>query len=358
MPEFLSYEYFNNTVLTYIIFAASLLGSLIIVKLILHFILKRVRRLAAKSKGTNDEAAVSGFIKYFKPIAYFLVVYLNLQILYLQPAVTKVLSVAVLTLVTLAGAKLTTSLVTVLLKKYWENSSKNENNQHAIKWILFFIKAVIWLIAIFLFLDNAGIKINSLITGLGIGGVAVAFAAQAILSDIFCFFTIFFDKPFELGDFIVSGDKTGTIEHIGLKTTRLRALSGEQIILSNSDLTGSRINNFKTMVKRRILFTIRVTYATDHETLRNIPALIKSVIEGVEGTSFERAHFFSYGLSSLDFEVVYYVLTNDYNAYMDINQEVNLRIKEAFDKQGIGFALPAQTVFVQAAAPNTAEEKA
>ena len=160
-----------------------------------------------------------------------------------------------------------------------------------------------------LFLDNIGVKISSLITGLVIGGIAIAFAAQAILVDVFCCFTIFFDKPFEVGDFIKTGEHSGTVEHIGLKTTRLRAPNGEQIVLANSDLTKSRINNFKTLEERRVLFTIGVTYETSSEKRRQIPDMIKEIVTSMEDVRFGRAHFCRYGAYSLEFEIVYFVLS-------------------------------------------------
>ena len=205
--------------------------------------------------------------------------------------------------------------------------------------------------SIILLFDNLGLNITSLLAGLGIGGVALAFSAQSILVDLFCWFTIVFDKPFVVGDFILVGDKSGTVESIGVKTTRLRSLNGEQIILANSDLTKSRINNFKTLVERRVLFKVGVTYDTSSDQLKNIPQLVKTCVEETEGTRFGRTHFVAYGAYSLDFEIVYYVLSNDYDVYLDRLQSVNLKLKEAFEKANIGFAYPTQTLLVQ----NTSE---
>ncbi|NLI55091.1 MAG: mechanosensitive ion channel family protein, partial [Clostridiales bacterium] len=224
---------------------------------------------------------------------------------------------------------------------------KDESGQLAVKWMARIAKILIWALALILFLDNIGVKITSLVTGLGIGGVAIAFAAQNVLTDIFCFFTIFFDKPFELGDFIIAGDHMGTVEHIGVKTTRLRALGGEQLVVSNADLTGSRIRNFKTMQQRRVLFTLGVTYNTPSEKLRKIPEMIKQVVEETENATFSRAHFAAYGAYSLNIEIVYYVLTSDYDQYMDINQRINFGIMEGFERLGVSFAFPTTTVQVE-----------
>jgi small-conductance mechanosensitive channel len=185
------------------------------------------------------------------------------------------------------------------------------------------------------------------VAGLGIGGIAVALAAQAVLGDLFSYFSILMDRPFELGDFIIIDDYMGTIEHIGIKTTRIRSLGGEQLVFSNTDLTGSRIRNYKRMEQRRIVFRIGVVYQTPVEKLKEIPGIIKGIMDAIPEARTDRAHFASYGDSSLDFEIVYYVLTGDYNKYMDIQQEINLSLAEEFERRGIEFAYPTRTLFIE-----------
>jgi len=236
------------------------------------------------------------------------------------------------------------SILLFFIGNYIEKKIDGANRNNIYQWINRMVEVVIWSIALILFLDNIGIQITSLVTGLGVGGVALAFAAQSILVDLFCSFTIFFDKPFEIGDFIIIGDQMGTVEYIGLKTTRLRALSGEQLILANSDLTKSRIRNYKSMEERRILFNIGVTYDTELDKLKEIPGLIKNIINNIKQTRFGRAHFYAYSASGLDYEIVYFVLSSDYDTYMDINQEIFFRIKEEFEKRGINLAFPTQTL--------------
>ncbi|MDP2942472.1 MAG: mechanosensitive ion channel family protein, partial [Candidatus Omnitrophota bacterium] len=211
---------------------------------------------------------------------------------------------------------------------------------------LIVVKVLIWGGAIILFLDNLGFKISAIIAGLGIGGVAVALAAQAILKDLFSYFSIIFDQPFKIGDFIIVGDLMGTIEYIGIKTTRIRSLGGEMLIFSNSDLTDSRLRNYRLMEKRRVVFKLGVVYETSRERLKEIPKIIENSIKNVKDTMFDRAHFFSYGDFSLIFEIVYYVVGADYNKYMDIQQEINFAIKEEFERKGIEFAFPTQTLYV------------
>ena len=196
-------------------------------------------------------------------------------------------------------------------------------------------------------MDNMGFEISAVVTGLGIGGIAVALAAQTILGDLFNYFVIIFDQPFKAGDFIVVDGKMGVVEKIGIKTTRITSISGEQIILSNTDLTKSRIHNYKQMERRRIEFGFGVKYSTDPEKLERIPAMVREIIEGIDGAEFDRAHFKNFGDSSLDIVVVYYVKTSDYISYMDIQQEINLAIFRKMKNEGVSFAFPSRTVYLQ-----------
>ena len=196
-------------------------------------------------------------------------------------------------------------------------------------------------------LDNFGIDVTALIAGLGIGGIAVALAMQNILGDLFGSLTIVLDKPFEVGDFLIVGDTLGTVEKVGLKTTRLRSLSGEQIVIANGDLLGSRIRNYKRMQERRILFSLGVAYDTPADKLERIPDMVQEIVEMQEYTRFDRAHFARFGDSTLDFEIVYYMRTPDYRTFMDIQQTINLALFRRFEEEGIQFAFPTRTVHVR-----------
>jgi len=182
------------------------------------------------------------------------------------------------------------------------------------------------------------------LASLGIGGIAVALAMQNILGDLFASLSIAIDKPFVIGDFIVLGEEMGTVEQVGLKTTRIRSLGGEQIILSNNDLLQSRIRNYKRLQERRAVFAIGVTYDTPADKLERIPELIRQAIEAQADARFDRAHFKSFGASSLDFEAVFYVLKPDYNVFMNVQQAINLQLVRSFAGQGIEFAFPTQTL--------------
>lgn len=208
-------------------------------------------------------------------------------------------------------------------------------------------KIALWVILSLIILDNLDVEINSLITSLGIGGIAVALAVQNILGDLFSSLSITLDKPFSIGDFIVVGEFEGTVDDIGLKSTRIRSLDGEEVVFSNSDLLNSRIRNYKKMEERRISFSIGVTYGTPGEKLAQIPAIIEETITPIANVRFERAHFKTMGDYSLDFAIVYHVLVPEYATYLDIQQQINLTLYNRFAQEGIEFAYPTQTVIFE-----------
>ncbi|MDR1829401.1 MAG: mechanosensitive ion channel family protein [Candidatus Fibromonas sp.] len=227
-----------------------------------------------------------------------------------------------------------------------------KNNPNAIKNAGFTIisglgKFLIWAVILLLILDNLGVKVFSLMAGLGVGGIAVALAVQRILGDLFASISIMIDKPFEIGDFIAIGDIRGTVESIGIKTTRIRSITGEQIIISNSDLLDSRVSNFKRMLERRITFTFGVTYQTAKESLHKITDLVKNIIEAQSGSRFDRGHLKGFDASSIEYEFVYWVTSPNYVAYMDVQQKINLAVIDAFAERKIELARPTQTVFLQ-----------
>jgi small-conductance mechanosensitive channel len=242
-----------------------------------------------------------------------------------------------------------TGIVSYLIERYRERQVEIDPGGATVIGAMSFVaRTLVWSVAVLLILDNLDIDVTALITGLGIGGIAVALALQNVLSDLFASLSIVLDKPFVVGDFVVVGEFLGTVEYVGLKTTRLRSLSGEQVVFSNSDLLGSRIRNFKRMNERRAVFQLGVTYDTPAAKLRAIPGMIQSVVEAQANTRFDRSHFRAYGAFSLDYETVYFMRVADYNAYMDTQQAINLEIFSRFQAEGIDFAYPTQTVFVNA----------
>jgi small-conductance mechanosensitive channel len=206
---------------------------------------------------------------------------------------------------------------------------------------------VFLVVVVLIGLSNLGVDITALIAGLGVGGIAVALAAQNVLGDLLASLSIVLDKPFVIGDFIVAGDYKGTVENIGIKTTRLRSLSGEEIVLSNKDLLESRIQNFKRMWRRRVVLKVGVIYSTTAEVLEKIPVWMKAIVTSEAKLDFDRCHFSGFGASSLDFEMVFFVNDSDYNLYMDIQQRVMLSIFKKFNEEKVEFAFPTQSLFIE-----------
>jgi len=208
------------------------------------------------------------------------------------------------------------------------------------------LKIALWIIAVIFILSNLEYNVTSLIAGFGIGGIVIAFGLQTVLQDLFASFSIYVDKPFVPGDFIIVGNDLGVVKRIGIKSTRIQHLGGQELVISNRELTDTRVHNYKKMEKRRVAFLIGVTYQTPTEKLKRIPGMIKEIIARIEAAEVDRVHFKKYGDFSLIFEIVYYIGTNDYNVYMDTQQTINLTIKEQFEKEQIKFAYPTQTVFL------------
>lgn len=234
-------------------------------------------------------------------------------------------------------------LVSAWLSRY-RLTPQGSEQATALGALSFVARVLLWALVLLLSLDNLGFDITTLVASLGIGGIALGLAVQNILGDLFASLSIVFDKPFRVGDFITLDAYMGKVEHVGLKTTRVRSLSGEQIVFANSDLIKSRLRNFANLEERRVAFTLNVTYRATHDQLARIPRLIQEIIEAQAPVRFDRAHFQSFGTSALIFEIVYFVLDPDYNLYMDIQQGINLRIVKGFEAEGISFAYPTPSL--------------
>jgi small-conductance mechanosensitive channel len=346
IQEIIEQTFLGNRIMDYLICIFLILAGFVVIKTFQYFLLKRLKKWAEKTTTTIDDFLIRVIKSTLLPLAYFGVFYLSVNTLTLNPMLKKIVDIIGMAILTLFAARLITVLISYGFNVYATKRAKDIALERSLNGILRIVNLIVWGLAIVFFLDNLGFKITAVIAGLGIGGVAVALAAQAILGDLFSYFAIIFDRPFEIGDFIIIGEYLGTIEHIGIKTTRIRSLGGEQVVFSNTDLTNSRVRNYKRMGKRRVVFKLGVTYQTHLEQLKDIPGIIENTIKNVKETAFDRSHFFSYGDFSLVFEVVYYVMSRDYNKYMDIQQEINFTIKEKFEARSIEFAYPTQTLYL------------
>ena len=338
------YNFLGNTAKDYAVALGALLALLLVFNVFQRLILAKLRKVAEKTKTDIDDALIKIFQSIRPPFYVLLALWLVLRFLSLADFVQKIID-AVFVIYVVYQVIIS---VQILIDYVVSKKIKEEKESKSVVGLLSKIsKGVLWTLGILLILSNLGVNVTSLIAGLGIGGVAVALALQSILGDLFSSFAIHFDRPFSVGDFIIVGKDMGTVEKIGIKTTRLTSLQGQEIVISNAELTSSRINNYKKMRKRRVVFSFGVTYDTPLEKLRKIPQMIKDIIDPMELADFDRTHFHSFGDSALLFEAVYYVETGDYNQYMDINQEIHFKIKEIFEREHISMAFPTQTIYLE-----------
>lgn len=342
-----SQGYLGNTVGEYTVSIVAFFVFLIALKLVQKVITRGFRKMAERTKTDIDDMLVRVINSFHPPFYSFLAFYLALRFLSIDPTLSRVLDVVIVSWVAYQAVVALQIILDYAVKKRFQGEDEEDpDTRSAVRFIRNLVRASLWVVALLLVLSNLGVDITSLVAGLGIGGIAVAFALQNILGDLFSSFVIHFDKPFKVGDFIVVGEHMGTVERVGIKTTRIRALQGEEIVISNQELTGARIQNFKRMDERRVVHGIGVTYDTPAEKMERIPDIIGSIVDPIDGVRFDRAHFKGFGASSLDFEVVYYILSSDYNEYMDLQQKINMAILRAFEAEGVSFAFPSQTVYL------------
>lgn len=340
----------DNSLQQWSIAVTATIFIVLLLRLILRLAAHRLAALARLTETRWDDIVV-GLIGRTNLLFLFIVgLFFGSLFLELPAHIRSVLSSLLIISLLLQTGIWGVSFITSLLEFYrLRAQKKNPAAITSINVIGLISKFILWSSILLLALNNLGINVTSLIAGLGIGGVAVALAIQNILGDLFASLSIVLDKPFVNGDFLIIGEFMGSVEYIGLKTTRIRSLSGEQLVFSNSDLLGSRIRNYGRMFERRVVFSIGVTYQTPREKLKLIPEIIRKAIETKNKTRFDRCHFMKYGDYALMFETVFYVSSPDYNIYMDIQQAIYFEIHERFEQEHIEFAYPTQTLYVSQA---------
>jgi len=335
----------------------SLLTSLVI-SVVLFFVLIALKKpiialfssFAKKTENDTDDFIVGMFEKMSRLFFGVVAIYVGLKILVLPSWLDKTVNALFIAVVFWQVAIFAKDLANFMLDKYIRKSRSIEDGAEVgnmMTPVRFVINFLIWALALLLILDNMGVDVTSLIAGLGIGGIAVALAVQNILGDLFASMSIVLDKPFVVGDFIVVGDKRGVVENIGIKTTRIKALDGEQVVISNSNLLSSIVHNYKKMQERRVAFSFGIVYESSLENIKAIPGIIKEIVEKQEGGRFDRAHFARYGDSSLDFDVVYFINSGDYTVFMNIQQAINLEMFERFAAMGVEFAYATRTIYTK-----------
>ena len=321
------------------------LATLLLAKLLLT---KHFRRWAEKTKNEFDDFVVELLASLPKTFLFLAAALFAWNFAPLSPEnlAGRLLFAAFLLMAIAQAARVSREILSFSFRKIWrgETSSRQATVTHALEML---VGIFLWAAGLLLLLGNLGFDISALVASLGIGGVAVAFALQKILGDLFSSFAIFFDRPFEIGDYIVVGVDSGVVKKIGLKSTRLQTLQGEELVVANAELSGARVQNFKKLRRRRLVFSFGVEYSTPVEKVAKIPALIREIIDKQEGATPDRVHFRKFGDSALEFEAVFFFDGGEFAAALDIQQAVNLEILRRFEKEGIAMAFPTQTVFVR-----------
>jgi small-conductance mechanosensitive channel len=330
------------------------LAAFAALKILKIFLLSRLKKLSEKTSTDIDDTLISILDGVSGPFYLVAAIYLAGLWAPLPELISRLLFVVFLVFLAYEVVRALQKVTDYVVCRYLDSHAGEDGeevgcdkNESVIKAATSIIKALLWILAALVVMGNLGINVTSLVAGIGIGGIAIALALQNILSDVFSSFSIYADKPFEVGDFIVIGTDKGVVEHIGIKSTRIRTPQGEQLIVSNKELTSARIQNFQKMEKRRVVMAIGVTYGTSEEKLANIPAMIKRIIDDEDKAEYDRCHFFNFGDSSLDYEIVFYVDSADYGVHMDVRQRINLAIYRSFVAEGIEFAFPSQTVYLE-----------
>lgn len=337
-----SHTYFNNSLFNYII---ALLIFISIVLAITIFIRLVIKRIPLEDRVSNQflAAVIETFRKRLIYISYALAVYAALTYLTTSKIVTSVIDKAVIVYISI----IVIFAITDILKDINTDSLAKTGKNKVPAGIITILKALVWIAGLLFIFSNLGYNVSTFITGLGIGGIAVALAAQNILGDLFNYLVILFDKPFAKGDLIQFNTAIGRVEYVGIKSTKIRSSNGELLSVSNTDLTKTIIHNYEMAAKRRNVSVIGVEYETSVEMVHKIPALLEQAVRSVKEAEFARVHFSAFNTSSLDFELVYFVLTNDYTEYTKGVQAVNFAILDIFAKEGINFAYPAQRMINQ-----------
>jgi len=337
-------QYLPDYLLPYTKALIIFIGIAVITRIIFGIFIAWFASKSQKTDNNIDDLVVT-FLKSFRPPFYLILAgILAVQTFSLPSLLETLLNYGLVITLVIQAIVVAQALISHTANLYIEDQ---ERNKGALSFGVTLAKVLVWVIGLLFLLSNLGVNITSLAASLGIGGIAIALALQRVLEDLFSSFSIYFDKPFEVGDFIVVGEKSGVVEKIGIKTTRLRALQGEQIVISNKELTVAQVENFKRLEERRVVLNIGVTYETNSEQMKKIPEIVKQVVEDIDKVRFDRTHFKSFGDSALIFEVVYFVDSSEYIDYMDSQQDILLKIKEKFEEEKIEMAFPTQTLYLK-----------
>ncbi len=344
----LNYPFWGNSAIRWLVAVGVALLALVLLRIVAGFVRRRVQRITEATTAAWDDGIAQAMQATRGWFLLVVAIYAGSTVLELPERARDIVQTAAILALLLQAALWGSKLLRFSIENYMSRRRESDPALATTVAAMSLVgNLILWSVVVLLALDNMGVDVTALVAGLGVGGIAVALAAQNILGDLFASLSIVLDKPFVMGDFIIVGSEMGTVEKIGLKTTRVRALSGEQLIFANTDLLQSRIRNFKRMQERRIVFTVGVVYDTPASKLADIPQMIRAIVEARENTRFDRSHLKEFGDFAVIFETVYYVRVPDYNVYMDVQQTINLALFEKFAAEGVEFAYPTQKLFVE-----------
>ncbi len=325
-------------------------GLMLIFKIFKIIVLARLKHLSQKTKNDVDDFVIQ-VINDLKPPFYLLVaLYIAVHPLSLNDLIHRIIFglfiVVLIFQAILVIQKSIDYILNKILLKNIEGQDDAKNKKAVIKLLSQIVKVVLWMVGFLMILSNLGVDVTSLVAGLGVGGIAIAFALQGILGDLFASFSIFLDQPFKVGDYVQAGTESGTIKKVGIKTSRIATLNGEELVVSNTDIASARVRNFSKLEKRRSSFRLGVTYNTGSKKLKEIPGIIEKIVKTEKDAIFGRAKFIEFGDSALIFKILYHVESSDLGLFLDIQERINLGIYEEFEKRKIEFAFPSQTVYI------------
>jgi small-conductance mechanosensitive channel len=349
LDQFWSILYANSTS-DYLTALIVFLGIILILYAFKFIILKKLQKLSKKTKSEVDDIMLAFIDGINWQLYVLLAIFISLKLIvvpnFLDQIINWILGIGIVYYVVRALQH----VIDFFIKRAEKTSSTGKSvDAQTMQVVGRIMKWSLWVLAIIFLLGNLGINITPLLAGVGVGGIAIAFALQTILEDLFASVSIYLDKPFTIGDFIVIGENSGIVKHIGVKSTRIQTLQGEELVVSNRELTEVRVHNYKKLEKRRVVINYGVTYDTPNSKLKKIPTIVSKVINRQEQAEHNRTHFKNFGQSSLEFETVFFIDSSEYIIMMDNRQEINLGIKAAFEKEGIEIAYPTQTLYLHKA---------
>ena len=328
------------------------LGLVLVFKFLQVVVVSRMQALSKRTATDIDDVIIDAIkgIRFW--ILTLVALYVSTKFFVLPDVLSKIIGTVVYIAVAYQAIEIALTFIEYGAKRFLEKDEDGDGeidlgSTTASHLVVLISRIVLWAFGVIFVLSNLGIEVTSLIAGLGIGGIAIALALQGVLSDLFASFSIYADKPFKIGDFVVLGADSGVVEKIGVKTTRIRTLQGEELVVSNAELTTTRVQNFKKMKERRITMQFGIAYETSHDKVQQVNGFVEKIFEGIEGARLDRVHFAKFADSSLLFDLVYYIESSDYAVFMDKQQEFNFALLAKFAEVGIDFAYPTQTIYTK-----------